>query len=90
MANAVITIKIMPESPEIDLAKLEQECKTVISEFGGDVGKVEKEPVAFGLVSVSLIFVMDETKGTEELEAKLSAVDGVQSASVTDFRRALG
>ena len=33
MAKAIVTVKIMPENPEIDLNNVEVEAKKVISKF---------------------------------------------------------
>ena len=78
MGTAVVTLRIMPESPETDLDAIQKAATKKISEFGGEVGKVEIEPIAFGLKAVKLIFVMDEKKGsTDELESKITAIDGV-------------
>jgi len=91
MAQLVVTIKIMPESPDIDLKSIEEQAKKEITKFGGDVGKVEIELIAFGLKALNLIFVMDEKKGgTDSLEENISRIDGVRSAEVTDVRRAIG
>lgn len=81
----------MPESPEIDLAKIEESANEKIKSFGGEVGKVEQVPVAFGLKSLNIIFVMDEKKGsTDKLEDDISDIKGVQSVEVIDVRRAIG
>jgi len=91
MATVVITLTIMPESPNTDLSKLEVEATKLISEFGGKVGKVDIKPIAFGLRSLNLIFIMDEAKGsTESLEKDIAELKGVSSAEVTDVRRAIG
>ncbi len=91
MASVVVTIKIMPESPDSDLKKIEEEAIVKIKEYGGDVGKVEIEPVAFGLKAVKLIFVMDESKGgTDDLENEISGLDQVNSVETIDVRRAIG
>ncbi len=63
----------------------------MIAEFGGTIGKVNIEPVAFGLKAVVFMFAMAESIGsTEELEARIAAVQGVNSVQVTDVRRAVG
>jgi elongation factor 1-beta len=91
MADVIITLRIMPESIEIDLEKIKEAAIEKINEFGGDVGKTEEVPVAFGLKSLNLIFVMDEKKGsTEKLEDEISDIKGVRSVEVTDVRRAVG
>ena len=91
MADVIITLKIMPESPETDLGALESLATAHIAKFGGEVGKVEKEPIAFGLVALKLLFVMDEKIGsTEALENTIAGEAGVNSVEITDVRRAIG
>ncbi|MBW2989180.1 elongation factor 1-beta [Candidatus Woesearchaeota archaeon] len=92
MAKAVITLKIMPESPEIDLAKVEEEAKKAIAEFAGEgETKTEIEPVAFGLKALKILFVMDESKGSPDPVAeKITGMEGVNSAEIIDVRRAIG
>lgn len=92
MANAIVTIKIMPESPDTDLSALEVVALEKITAFSGnDQVKVEIKPVAFGLKSLNITFVMDEAKGSpESLENDLRELDGVNSAETVDVRRAVG
>ena len=81
----------MPESPQVDLDTIKEKIDQEIQTFGGEVGKVEKEPVAFGLIALKMIFVADEAKGsTEQLEENISKMEEVASVEVTDVRRALG
>ncbi len=91
MAKVIITLKIMPESPDSNLKHIEEKATKLIKAFGGDVGKVEIEPIAFGLKAIKLIFISDENKGgTEDLEAKISDLDEVNSVEAIDVRRAIG
>ena len=92
MAQAIITLKIMPETPDIDLDKIEEEAIKEIKGFAGDTEiKKEIEPIAFGLKAVKITFVMDESKGsTEALEENIRNINGVKSAEVVDVRRAIG
>jgi elongation factor 1-beta len=92
MADVVVTLTIMPDSPEIDLSKLEVEALDKIKVFTGlDNYKVELEPVAFGLTALKILFVMDENKGaTDELEDQIKSLEGINSVEVTDVRRAIG
>jgi len=92
MANVVVTLKIMPESPEIDLHKIEGDAKKKIIDFAGEGDmKIEEEPIAFGLKALKIIFIMDEAKGsTEPLEDELSDIKGIKSIEITDVRRAVG
>ena len=91
MADVIITMKVMPESPEEDLNIIQKEAKKLIEKHGAILGKFEIKPVAFGLNSLNLILVMDENKGsTDDLEKQISAIQGVISVDVTDVRRAVG
>ena len=91
MADVIITFKIMPVSPEINLDDVKDKVKEAITAFGGEVGKEEIEPVAFGLNALILIFVMDENKGsTDELEEQITQIEGINSVECTDVRRAVG
>lgn len=95
MATAVVTVKIMPESPEVDLNQITEKVQAVIREFTerDDPAdqKVEIEPVAFGLKAIKIIFAMDEAKGSPDaIEDKITSIEGVQSFEVIDVRRAIG
>ncbi|MBD3259472.1 elongation factor 1-beta [Candidatus Woesearchaeota archaeon] len=91
MAQVIITFKIMPEKPDCDLNSIQEQAEQFIKEFGGEVGKVEKAPVGFGLIALVMMFVMDESLGsTEELEDKIQQLKDVASVEVTDVRRAIG
>jgi len=92
MATVVVTLKIMPESPDVDLANIEKEVKTKIQAFSDtNEMKSEQEPIAFGLIALKILFVMDEEKGsTEKLEEQIKEISGVNSVETTDVRRAIG
>ena len=92
MANVVITFRIMPQDPGIDLKQIEDEAKKEIVKFcNSQEFKTSIEPIAFGLNALNIIFVMDENKGsTESLEKKINEIKGVQSVEVIDVRRAIG
>ncbi len=91
MADVVVKLRVMPKNPDIDLEIIEEETRKKIEGFGGQVHKVEREPIAFGLVALDIIFISDEKKGdTENLEREIETISGVQSVEVTDVRRAFG
>jgi elongation factor 1-beta len=93
MATCVVTIKIMPESPDVDLAVVQTAAESAINDFTGEDGekRASMEPIAFGLKALKLIFVMDEKIGsTESLEQALASIEGVNSVDVVDVRRAIG
>lgn len=92
MGKAIITFKIMPTSPDVDLDAIKAEALAAIKDFAGETStKEEIEPVAFGLKALKITFVMDESIGEmDSLEEKLRSIEGVNSAEVSDVRRALG
>lgn len=92
MGKAVVTLKVMPESPEIDLEELESFCEEKVESFANpDQIKIKREPVAFGLKALVIQFVMGEDQGnTDELEETLSEHEDVRGAETTDVRRTLG
>lgn len=91
MAKVIITIKIMPTSPEIDFKKIEKEADVKIKKFGAELGKVEIEDIAFGLKALKLFLISDESLGgTDTLEEDIKKIKGVNSVNVIDVRRAIG
>lgn len=92
MASVVITLRIMPQNTDVDFSRIESKAKQAIVNFcSSKEFKIQIEPIAFGLKALNIVFVMDENKGsTEELENKISQIDGVESVEVTDVRRAIG
>ena len=91
MATVIVTMKIMPSSPDENLESIKAAAAKLITEFGGTVGKVDFEPIAFGLKAIVFMFALNESLGgTEEVEQKIAAISGVNSVQVTDVRRAVG
>lgn len=92
MAQVVVTLKIMPESPDVDLSNIKTLAKAKIIDFSQSREmKTEFEPIAFGLKAVKITFVMDESKGsTDALEESIKTISGVNSVEAVDVRRAIG
>jgi len=92
MAQVVVTLKIMPQSPEVDLAELEIQAKKKIVDFcSSQEFKTQIQPIAFGLKALIIYFVMEEKIGTtDRLEQAISRLEGVESVEVPDVRRAVG
>lgn len=85
MGEVAVTLRIMPEGVDIDLGQIEREVRARV-----DVQKVEREPIAFGLAALRVLTVVpDAAGGTDEVEEKISGIDGVRSVEVIDVRRLL-
>jgi elongation factor 1-beta len=92
MALMIVTLKIMPENPEVDLEALKPKVLAEIERFAGK-GNTKEEivPIAFGLSALQIIFIMDESLGsTDPLETTLKGLEGVNSVEILDMRRAIG
>ena len=91
-AKAILTLKVMPESVETDLKVIQLHIEKAIKEIYGEVGpiRVSDEPIAFGLRALKFEFIIDETLGSDPIEDKVRELEGVASAQVIDFRRAIG
>jgi elongation factor 1-beta len=87
MAEVLVTLKIMPESPEVDMDALSSRIGEAKS---GKLNKVEKEPIAFGLIALIASYVVEDSEGTaDNLENAIREMDDVQSAEVVEVTRLL-
>ena len=83
-----ITIKFMPESPEVDLNKIREGAGEIAPKYEAKIlDRDEIEPVAFGLKALKITLKLDENKGSEEINDEMSQIEGVSSAEVIDMRR---
>lgn len=86
MSDVAAILKVMPESPEIDLEALKETIKNTID--ADSFEKIEEEPIGFGLIALNVTIVVDDGEGgTEPAEEALAALDEIQSVEVTDVRR---
>ncbi|MFC7114534.1 elongation factor 1-beta [Natronoarchaeum sp. GCM10025703] len=87
MGKVAAAIKVMPQSPEIDLDDLQDRLETSLPE-GAKINGVERDDVAFGLVAlIPTVIVPDDAGGTEAVEEAFSTVEGVESVEVENVGR---
>ncbi len=87
MAEVLVTIKVMPAEASSDPDSIIQEIKKVKS---AKLDRVEKVPIAFGLVSISASFVVEDAEGgASAVEKEVKALPGVGSAEVVEVTRLL-
>lgn len=85
MGEVAVTLRLMPESPEVDLNRLEAAVKERVK-----VHSISREPIAFGLEALHVIAVVaDIAGGTEPLERELASLQGVGSVQVIGLTRLL-
>ncbi|ADD04689.1 translation elongation factor aEF-1 beta subunit [Natrialba magadii ATCC 43099] len=87
MGKVAAKIKVMPDSPEIDLDALQERLESALPE-GAKINGVEREEVAFGLVALyPTVIVPDGSGGTETVEENFDDVEGVESVGVENVGR---
>ncbi|TEU14472.1 MAG: elongation factor 1-beta [Hadesarchaea archaeon] len=85
MGEVAVTLRLMPESPEVDLTHLEAAIKERVK-----VHSISREPIAFGLEALRVVAVVpDAAGGTEPLERELVSLPGVGNVQVIGLTRLL-
>lgn len=87
MGKVAAKLKVMPESPDIDLDELQEELEDSLPE-GAKINGFERDDVAFGLVALlPTVIVPDDAGGTEAVEEAFSGVEEVESVAVENVGR---
>ena len=87
MGKVAAQLKVMPESPDVDLDALQEELERVLPE-GAKINGFKRDDIAFGLVALlPTVIVPDEAGGTEAVEEAFGDVEGVESVSVENVGR---
>jgi elongation factor 1-beta len=87
MGKVAAKMKVMPQSPEIDLDELQESLEESLPE-GAKINGFERDEVAFGLVALlPTVIVPDDAGGTEAVEENFQNVEGVESISVENVGR---
>lgn len=83
MGDVVIIVKVMPESPDVDLEALKSAIK---AKYPG-TKDIQEEPIGFGLSSLKVAIVIPDGQAgaSEEAETILASIDGVQSAEIVSL-----
>jgi len=85
MAQVIVGFKILPKTIETDLDELEKKIKEAI-----DPEKMEREPIAFGLVAIHVVKLVPDAGGEmEAVENKLRAIEEVGEIEITGISRSL-
>jgi len=90
MSIVAVKIKIMPDSSETDIMKMEKNVKIILEKNEIKNPKFEVQPIAFGLKALIITFGWPEEKELESLEEELKKIKEVGSVQVIDIRRAIG
>ncbi|OYR38069.1 MULTISPECIES: elongation factor 1-beta [Halorubrum] len=87
MGDVAAKIKVMPNSPEVDLDDLQDRLEESLPQ-GAKIRGFQRDDVAFGLVALlPTVIVPDGAGGTEAVEEAFADVDGVESVAVENVGR---
>lgn len=87
MGDVLTTMKIMPDSPDVDLDAIKATIESSMPE-GAKLHDMAEEPIAFGLVAIILQFITDDGEGgSEPVEEMVQAIEGVASIEITGVGR---
>ncbi|MEM2145845.1 MAG: elongation factor 1-beta [Candidatus Jordarchaeaceae archaeon] len=87
MAKVVATIKVYPESTEINLGKLKNQIEKTLPK-GSSIHSSEEVPIAFGLKALRLNILVPEAEGgTDYIEEAISKIEGVSNIEMEMVRR---
>jgi elongation factor 1-beta len=87
MGKVAAKLKVMPQSPDVDLDALQERLEASLPE-GAKINGVERDDVAFGLVALyPTVIVPDDSGGTDAVEEAFSGVEGVESVAVENVGR---
>ncbi len=85
MAEVIITYRILPEGPEVDLDDLELRIKKTVNP-----DQIKREPMVFGMYSIIVVKIIpDESGESDKMETQLRGIKGVSEIEVTDMTRTL-
>jgi elongation factor 1-beta len=81
MGSVAVIMRVMPESPEVDLEQL----KAALREKLPGIQDVKEEAIGFGLKSIKFIAIVNDAGGeTDMLEKTLGAIPGVERAEILE------
>ncbi|MEM1684612.1 MAG: hypothetical protein QXD25_00930 [Nanopusillaceae archaeon] len=84
MGVVIITLKVLPNSPEKDPVDFLDEVKTIIEKFGGKYIQHDIKPFVFGLKSLEIKFSYpDKEFREEEFLNEINKIEGVSTAEIT-------
>jgi elongation factor 1-beta len=82
MGSVALIVKVMPESPEVDL----QALKTAIIEKIPSVKDIKEDPIGFGLKALKVVVVVNDAGGeSDSVEAAIQSLPGVERAEIVEL-----
>lgn len=74
----------MPESPEVDMAKLQTEIKAKVA----GIQDMRIEPIGFGLSAIKIAMVAEDEEGSgDKIEGMFAGIAGIDRAEIESLNR---
>ncbi|MFA5346599.1 MAG: elongation factor 1-beta [Methanoregula sp.] len=81
MGSVAVIVRVMPESPDINLEQLKKALKQKLP----GIQEIREEPIGFGLKALKLVAVVNDAGGeTDAIEKSLGGVAGVERAEIVE------
>ena len=81
MGSVAIIMRVMPESPEVDLEQLKKALKAKLP----GIQDMQTESIGFGLKAIKLAAVINDCGGeTDAIEMSLNEIAGVERAEIIE------
>lgn len=82
MGSVALILKVMPESPDIDLEAMKAAMRAKVP----SIQDIQEEPIGFGLKALKVMAVVSDQGGeTDALEEALSTIEGVERAEIVEL-----
>ena len=81
MGSVAVIMRVMPESPEVDLEQLKKALKEKLP----GIQDMQTESIGFGLKAIKLAAVINDCGGeTDAIELSLNEIAGVERAEIIE------
>jgi elongation factor 1-beta len=82
MGNVALILRVMPESPEIDIEDLKNRLRAEIK----GLQDMREEPIGYGLKALKIAVVVSDAAGeSDAIEGEIMALDGVERAEIIEL-----
>ncbi len=82
MGNVALILRVMPESPDVDLDLLAEKIKEKVP----GLQDIQEEPIGFGLKALKIAVVVGDDAGKSDIvESDINAIEGVERAEIIEL-----
>ena len=81
MGSVAVIMRVMPESPEVNLEQLKKALKEKLP----GIQDMQEEPIGFGLKAIKFVAIVNDAGGeTDALEKAIGTLPGVERAEIIE------